>query len=159
MSRLLALGTVLLPAAGCVVEGTAVTPPVELWVYRIDFEQRCWCGSLELLDGDLWAAYVPHDENVCDPQVAWASPTIDGDCVTLGRMCGGIPDDPWLAPCETLPGCCEIEPDAHASCQDVGLVCSEPSTGPRPSRRREVAELLERGERQLEIRAVALYAD
>jgi hypothetical protein len=106
----------------CTVEPP--TPDVTLTVYVFDFVAECWCGQARTLDGDLWGVYATSDDEVCLDQEPWAVPTADGDCITVGTQCeGGVPDDPWLAECETLPGCCELDPTDYPTCTERGVPC------------------------------------
>lgn len=104
---------------------TSETPDVEVWIYDFDFDHGCWCGELELLDGDLWGAYAMPNETVCTWQIDWTSATVDGECITAFHDCGGVPEDPWLAPCETVQGCCELDILGYPLCQDDGVSCEE----------------------------------
>jgi len=113
----------LILAMGCAIDDAV--EDVEVLVYEFDFERGCWCGEPTLLDGDLWGDYANPDETVCTWQVQWTAATVDGECISAFSDCGGIPNDPWLAPCESVAGCCELDVLAYSLCSDVGVECKD----------------------------------
>jgi hypothetical protein len=116
------------------VSTTPTTRPdlVELSFHRFDFEQNCWCGVLRDLDFELWAAYAAYDTGYCYEQLYWTAATSEGWCITFGHDCGGVPNDPWLEPCETVTGCCDLDIHAYATCQDIFLECEEDTGSASP---------------------------